>query len=123
MCPLDTVRNADAIDIMAEQGVTVTPVFISVDHIRDTPETLADFTENLHPDMLGLTGSAEQIREAAAQYRTVYQLQNPEEDPDYFLVNHMTLSYLMTPEDGLVTAFARSLSAEQMAEQALCHLS
>ena len=73
--------------------------------------------------MLGLTGSAEQIREAAAQYRTVYQLQNPEEDPDYFLVNHMTLSYLMTPEDGLVTAFARSLSAEQMAEQALCHLS
>ena len=123
VCPLDTVRNADAIDIMAEQGVTVTPVFISVDHIRDTPETLADFTENLHPDMLGLTGSAEQIREAAAQYRTVYQLQNPEEDPDYFLVNHMTLSYLMTPEDGLVTAFARSLSAEQMAEQALCHLS
>ena len=123
MSPLDTVRNADAIDIMAEQGVTVTPVFISVDHIRDTPETLADFTENLHPDMLGLTGSAEQIREAAAQYRTVYQLQNPEEDPDYFLVNHMTLSYLMTPEDGLVTAFARSLSAEQMAEQALCHLS
>lgn len=121
VCPLDVVRNAEAVDILAEQGVEVKPVFISVDHGRDTPETLDDFTANIHPDMLGLTGTEEQIRAAAKAYRYVYQIQD-EGDPDYYLINHMTLSYLMTPEDGFVTGFTRDLSPDQLAEQAACHL-
>lgn len=123
VCPLDTVRNAEAVDILAERGFDVKPVFISVDHIRDTPETLADFTQNVHPDMLGLTGTEEQLRAVARAYRYVYQVQDAESDPDYFLINHMTLSYLMMPETGFVTAFARELSGEQLADQAACHLS
>ena len=121
VCPLDTVRNAQAVDILAERGIAVKPVFISVDHGRDTAETMDDFTANVHPDLLGLTGTEEQIRAAAKAYRYVYQVQD-EGDPDYYLINHMTLSYLMTPEDGFVTAFTRDLSPEQLAEQAACHL-
>lgn len=121
VCPLDVVRNAEAVDLLAEQGVAVKPVFISVDHGRDTPETLDAFTENVHPDMLGLTGTEEQIRAAAKAYRYVFQVQD-EDDPDYYLINHMTLSYLMTPEDGFVTGFTRDLSPAQLAEQAACHL-
>ena len=121
VCPLDVVRNAEAVDILAEQGVDVTPVFISVDHGRDTPETMDDFTANIHPDMIGLTGTEEQVRAAAKAYRYVYQIQD-EGDPDYYLINHMTLSYLMTPEDGFVTGFTRDLSPAQLAEQAACHL-
>ena len=122
VCPLDVVRNAEAVDLLAEQGVDVKPVFISVDHGRDTPETLDAFTANIHPDMLGLTGTEEQIRAAAKAYRYVYQIQD-EDDPDYYLINHMTLSYLMTPEKGFVTGFTRDLSPAQLAEQAACHLS
>lgn len=121
VCPLDVVRNAEAVDLLAEQGVGVKPVFISVDYGRDTPETLEAFTENVHPDMLGLTGTEEQIRAAAKAYRYVFQMQD-DGDPDYYLINHMTLSYLMTPEDGFVTGFTRDLSPAQLAEQAACHL-
>lgn len=121
VCPLDTVRNAEAVDILAAQGINVKPVFISVDHGRDTAESMDDFTANIHPDMLGLTGTEEQIRAAAKAYRYVYQIQDGD-DADYYLINHMTLSYLMTPEDGFVTGFTRDLSPEQLAEQAACHL-
>ena len=66
VCPLDTVRNADAIDLLAEMGHDVLPVFISVDPDRDTVERLAEFTDYIHPEMIGLTGSAAAIRAAAA---------------------------------------------------------
>ncbi|MEL7127107.1 MAG: SCO family protein, partial [Pseudomonadota bacterium] len=48
VCPLDTARNAEAVDVLAEQGLSVTPVFISIDPERDTPEIVGDFAYNLH---------------------------------------------------------------------------
>ena len=60
VCPLDTVRNAEAVDLLKSQGHEVTPVFISIDPKRDTPEAVGAFAANLHEDMIGLTGSEEQ---------------------------------------------------------------
>src|SRR6056297_2340874 len=57
VCPLDNARNAIAVEILEERDRMVTPVFISIDPERDTPELLADFTDNMHPRRIGLTGS------------------------------------------------------------------
>ena len=38
VCPLDTARNAEAAEILAERGQSVTPIFITIDPERDTPE-------------------------------------------------------------------------------------
>ena len=62
VCPMDASRNAEAVDLLEGQGRIVQPVFISIDPARDTPEVLAEFTDYLHPRMLGLTGSAAQIK-------------------------------------------------------------
>src|SRR3989338_3381074 len=75
VCPLDNARNADAVDILEEKGFEVTPVFISVDPERDTPEVVRDFTDNLHPRMIGLTGSAEQVKAASLAYKTYFKKQ------------------------------------------------
>lgn len=120
VCPLDTVRNADAVDILREQGHDITPVFISVDPNRDTPEVVGEFAENLHEDMIGLTGSEEQVKAASQAYRTYYRRQPG--DDDYYLVDHSTFTYLVMPEDGFVEFFRRELSPEQVAERAGCFL-
>ena len=120
VCPLDTVRNAEAVDLLGEKDLSVKPVFISVDHGRDTAETMDDFTANLHPEMLGLTGTEDQIRKAAQAYRAYYDIRDPEDE--YYLVDHSTISYLMTPEEGFVAAFERAISGEQLAEQIACYL-
>ncbi|MEM7317592.1 MAG: SCO family protein, partial [Pseudomonadota bacterium] len=70
VCPLDVTRNAEAVDILEQSGVPVTPVFISVDPDRDTPEVVGDFAYNLHERMIGLTGSAEQVKQASQAYKT-----------------------------------------------------
>ncbi len=119
VCPLDVSRNAEAIDVLAEQGVEATPVFISVDPERDTPDVLAEFTDIMHPKMIGLTGSASQVKAASQAYRTFYRKQaGGGED---YLVDHSTFTYLVLPEKGFVDFFRRDASADQMAETVACY--
>jgi len=119
VCPLDAARNAAAVDILEERGDMVKPVFISVDPARDTPEVLAEFTDYLHPRMLGLTGSPEQVRAASQAYRTYYQAQGSGKD-EFYLVDHSTMTYLTLPGHGFVEFFRRDASAEQMADRVQC---
>jgi protein SCO1/2 len=118
VCPLDNARNAEAVDILEERGIGVTPVFISVDPARDTPEVLRDYVQNLHPDMIGLTGTEEQVRAAAQAYRVYYKAQ-PAED-GFYLVDHSTFTYLVLPDYGFVDYFRRETSADEIAERVAC---
>lgn len=118
VCPLDNQRNAEAVDILEEQGIEVTPVFISVDPKRDTPEVMADFAEAMHPRMIALTGSEEQVKAASQAYKTYYRVQDPEEE--YYLVDHSTFTYLMIPEKGFMDFFKREATADEMAERVSC---
>ncbi|MEL6953013.1 MAG: SCO family protein [Pseudomonadota bacterium] len=120
VCPLDTVRNADAVDILETQGQSVRPIFVTVDPARDTPEVMANFTDLVHEDMLGLTGSDEQVRAAADAYRVIYQAQDPSDE--FYLVNHTAFTYLTLPGEGYVEFFRRNLTAEQMASSVSCFL-
>ncbi len=119
VCPLDNARNVVAIEILEEQGQIVTPVFITIDPERDTPDQLATFTDNMHPRMIGLTGSLDQTSAASRAYRTYFSHQEPDED-GYYLVDHSTSTYLVLPEHGFVEFFSRNALPEEMAETISC---
>lgn len=118
VCPLDVQRNAVAVDVLETRGVRATPVFISIDPKRDTPEVVGDYAANMHERMIGLTGSPEQVKAASQAYKTYYRAQ--EGDEDYYLVDHSTFSYLVLPEHGFVEFFRRETSPEQMADTVAC---
>ncbi|MEO0502967.1 MAG: SCO family protein [Pseudomonadota bacterium] len=118
VCPLDTARNAEAVDILTERGLSVTPVFISIDPERDTPKIVGEFAYNLHEKMIGLTGSPEQVDAASKAYRTYYRAHDKSDE--FYLVDHSTFSYLVLPEHGFVDFFRRETTAEQMAETVAC---
>jgi len=121
VCPLDNARNAVAVEILEDRGRIVTPVFISIDPERDTPELLADFTDNMHPRMIGLTGSVEQTTAASQAYRTFFNIQEADED-GFYLVDHSTFTYLVMPEHGFVEFFRRDTSPEEMADRVACFM-
>lgn len=123
VCPLDASRNAEAVEILEDRGKIVKPVFISVDPDRDTPEILQDFTDRLHPRMVGLTGSMEQVRTASQAYRTYFKKHEPESgDEEYYLLDHSTFSYLVFPDEGFIEFFRRDLTPGQLADQVGCFL-
>lgn len=121
ICPADTARNAEATDALEEMGHVVQPVFISVDPRRDTPEVLKEWTDYIHPRMLGLTGTPEEIATVAKEYRTYYKVPDDTSDP-YYIVDHMTQTYLMLPEYGFVEFYDREAGPEAMASSVACFL-
>lgn len=118
VCPLDMMRNVEAVDLLAEQGIEVTPVFISIDPERDTPEALADYASNMHPKLIALTGTADQVKAASQAYKTFYKRR--ETGDEYYLMDHSTMTYLMLPGRGFVDFFRREASSEQMAKSVAC---
>lgn len=121
ICPADTARNAEAVDALEEKGYEVTPVMISVDPARDTPEVLKEWTDYIHPRMIGLTGSPEEIAAVAKEYRTYYKVpENPTDE--FYIVDHMTQTYLMLPGYGFVEFFTRDTTPEDIADRTACFI-
>jgi protein SCO1/2 len=125
VCPLDNARNAEAVDILEEQGFEVTPVFITIDPARDTVEVMAEYVANFHPRMLGLTGSEDQIKAAAQAYKVYYKKQDSGDE--YYLMDHSVFTYLMLPDregdgTGFADFFKRDVTAQDMARSVGCFL-
>ncbi len=120
VCPLDSARNAQAAYMLAEQGLDLGTVFITVDPQRDTVEVVRDYTDNFHEDMIGLTGTPEQVKQASQAYKTYYRAHD--DDPDYYLVDHSTQTYLMFPETGLATFFRTDTPPERVAAVSACFI-
>ncbi|MGB0659416.1 MAG: SCO family protein [Mangrovicoccus sp.] len=121
VCPMDNSRNVEAIDLLNEMGISATPIFISIDPERDTPEVVGDFAENFHPKMIGLTGSPAQVKAASQAYKTYFRAQKDGDDP-YYLVDHSTFTYLVLPESGFVQFFTRENTAQEIAESVSCFI-
>ncbi|GHA47626.1 protein senC [Amylibacter ulvae] len=118
ICPLDTARNLEAVDILDARGIQVDPVFITIDPARDTPQVLADYAKIMHPRLIALTGSEEQISAASKTYKT-YRAKSGDGDADY-LMDHSTFTYLMSPS-GFVDFFRREVTPEDMADKIACY--
>ena len=120
VCPLDSARNAEAVDLLTAKGYDVTPVFITIDPERDTPDVLRDFTDTLHPKMIGLTGTVEQTAAASKAYKTYFKKQDSGDE--YYMMDHSTFTYLMLPGTGFADFFGRDDTPEQIAQRTACFI-
>lgn len=118
VCPLDNARNVAAAALLAAQGIDATPIFITVDPGRDTPKVLLDYTNNFGEQLLGLTGSIEQVKAATAAFKGYFKI--PDNAGANYEVDHTTLTYLVLPKTGFADFFPRETSAKDMAERAGC---
>ncbi|MHA1529597.1 MAG: SCO family protein [Alphaproteobacteria bacterium] len=113
ICPVDVAVMASAVDLLAGQDIEVTPVFITIDPARDTPEALAYYAEAMHPRMVALTGTEAAIGAAADAYRVYYQRVDLEESAAGYLMSHSTFTYFVMP-DGLKALFRNGFPPEEM---------
>jgi protein SCO1/2 len=90
-------------------------VFISVDPARDTPRALKAYlaSDGFPPGVIGLTGSEEQVKTAAAAYRAYYQRVGT--GPDYTM-NHSLTIYLVGPDGRFRSALSHDLGPERSAQ-------
>jgi protein SCO1/2 len=119
-CPVDTVNMAEAQRLLADRGVAVNTAFVTIDPARDTAEVMQAFVRNVSDSMVGLTGNPEQIADAARAYRVYYA--KGDDDPDYYVMDHSTFTYLVAPEIGFLDFFRHATPPEEIAERVQCYV-
>lgn len=121
VCPTELKVISDAMDILGEAGRKVQPLFVTVDHERDTPDVLADYVKSFHPSLIGLTGSAKQIEAAAGVFKVGYvKLEDPspakEKSAEYFM-GHSSSTYLVGPDGKALFTFPQGIGPEELARE------
>jgi protein SCO1/2 len=76
-------------------------VFITTDPERDTPEKLKSWLANFHPQFIGLTGNAEQIKQAQLSLGLIPAGREVPDsaNPKAYLVSHAAVVFAFTNDD------------------------
>ncbi|MGH6933076.1 MAG: SCO family protein [Dongiaceae bacterium] len=118
ICPVQLQIMTTALESLGAAADQATPIFITVDPARDTPEVLRDYVANFHPRLVALTGGAAEIGTVARHFRVYYAKatggQAPADPADY-LMDHTAIVYLIGPDGGYLSHFSPGTSAEDMA--------
>lgn len=115
ICPAGLQLIAGALVKLGTKAQRITPIFISVDPQRDTPEKLAAYVKNFDPRLVGLTGTPEEIAAVAKAYKVYYAKVPSKERPDDYTMDHTSIIYVMDPKGEFVTHFTPSTSVDDMA--------
>jgi protein SCO1/2 len=114
VCPAELNVMSEALKKLGSDAQNIVPIFITIDPQRDTVGQMANYVSSFHPRMVGLTGTEEQIREAAGAYRVFYSKADGDGAADSYLMDHSTFMYLMNPKGEYVTHFGYGISTAEL---------
>jgi cytochrome oxidase Cu insertion factor (SCO1/SenC/PrrC family) len=116
ICPTTLTTISQLMQQVDAEGEHITPVFISVDS-GDAPAAMKVYLTNFHPAIVGLTGTPEQIKQAAAAYKVYYaKVEQPESSLGYTM-DHSAYVFFMDENNRYLTHFSHDASAETMAQK------
>jgi protein SCO1/2 len=116
VCPtaLNTVAR-----VLAELGGSadgLVPLFVTVDPKRDTPTAMAAYVAAFDKRIVGLTGTEQQVAEAAKAFRVYYARTEEKTAPGGYTMNHSSILYLMAPDGRFVTHFGHGEKPAEIAK-------
>jgi protein SCO1/2 len=114
-CPTALNEIALALDKLGDKRDKVEVVFITVDPERDTPQVLKSYVQSFDASIVALTGSPDQIAQAAKAYRVFYA-KHPRPDGGYEM-DHSAVIYVMDPQGRFTATFTPESTADAIAER------
>lgn len=122
ICPDELEKMSEMLNVINKDEKKVIPVFITCDPARDSPEVLKEYLAEFHPDIIGLTGTYDEIKKTCKAYR-VYFSTPPDLKPGQdYLVDHSIFFYFMDPEGKYLDVFGRQYTAETAVEKMKEHM-
>jgi protein SCO1/2 len=115
ICPTNLAIIALALRALKPSELEqVNVVFVSVDPERDTPERIADYVRFFHPRVIGVTGSAGEVTEAAAKYGAAYQRSDQPDSAMGYMVDHSAYTYVVDGSGELAEVLDHATPAEDI---------
>ncbi len=115
VCPFDLNRMMagyrDFAESDPERAAKIQPIFITVDPARDTPEKVAEYVANFGENLIGLTGTEEEIERVSMAY-AVGRSRGPDDPNVGYLMLHVTYAFLFGPNGEPIALIPASESRE-----------
>ena len=115
VCPFDVQRMMQGYEAFKraepELAAQTVPIFITIDPERDTPEVVGEFTGNFSDDLVGLTGTPEQVDRAAKAFSVYYAKGEVTQNGGY-MMDHSNAAYLMDRQGNPIALLPVDESAE-----------
>ncbi len=115
ICPTALNAITAALEKLGPKAKDVAPIFITVDPQRDTPQVMRRYTAAFSPDLIGLTGTPDEIAKVAKEYRVYYAKHVTGSRPDDYSMDHSSIIYLMGPNGKFIAPIPAEQSPAEMA--------
>lgn len=117
ICPEEMKKIATVMDSLdPELANKITPLFITIDPLRDTAKAVEDYVNDFHPSIVGLIGTPDQIKDITKKYRVYYSIPEDTDRADY-LIDHSMYIYFMGPNNQFKDYFARAVLPREMKDR------
>lgn len=117
VCPDELDKLGDMLEELKKSKIEMQPIFITCDPARDSPEIVEQYLEDFHPDIIGLTGTYDEVKNCCKKYR-VYFLTPADIKPGQdYLVDHSIFFYVMDSEGQFVDVIGREATAAEGVEK------
>ena len=116
VCPTTLIKVSDIIDRLKEDSKEINSIFITVDPERDTPEILSDYVSAFHEDIIGLTGTKNEIDKVAEDWGVYYQKEILDGEDDYTM-NHLDIIFLANANGEFIDYFPPKIQSVLIVEK------
>ena len=116
ICPTHLSGMMHALAELGTTGAAIRPVFISINPDRDHVEHMRSYVAHFSDRLVGLTGTSEQVADAARAYGVSYRKMAVEDSADYQMY-HSALTFLMDANGTYLATLSPDLTPEAMARQ------
>jgi len=114
ICPEELEKLCHVIENLKKDPAIprIHPLFFTVDPYRDRPDNIKKYCQEYSPDLVGFSGTVEQVAKVCKMFR-VYFSEGPKTADDY-IVDHSIVMYLMNPEGEFVEHYTRETAERRM---------
>lgn len=116
VCPIGLANLARTLDALDADRAEVSALFITTDPDRDSAEVITRYVSNFADDIIGLTGTDDQLADASRAFRTEaikVQIQSEE----VYQMDHPAIFYLMSRDGAFIKTLDSAGDPRELAEQ------
>jgi len=115
ICPTSLAATGEGLkQLTPDERKDVAMIFVSVDPRRDTVERLKEYVAFFDPVIVGVTGSADEVADAARRYGVFYAEQKVDTAGGGYVVDHSAETFIVGRDGRLVARMAHGTPPAQV---------